>query len=94
MLEAARKALGARRSTLLTAVTVLTSLSAEDLQAGGHPRRMLQAAGEIGLLCEGRDRQLRGGIEADDHPAVLLPDPAFVLVAEPDVQREAAPQAP
>lgn len=35
MLEAARNALGAKHSTLLTAVTVLTSLSADDLHAVG-----------------------------------------------------------
>lgn len=35
MLEAARKSLGSSRSTLLTAVTVLTSLSAEDLKEVG-----------------------------------------------------------
>ncbi|MGV3592686.1 MAG: orotidine-5'-phosphate decarboxylase [Gammaproteobacteria bacterium] len=35
MLEAARNALGAKPSTLLTAVTVLTSLSADDLHAVG-----------------------------------------------------------
>ena len=56
MLEAARNALGANRSTLLTAVTVLTSLSADDLRAVGitstpeqQVLRLAQLSADCGL---------------------------------------------
>ncbi|HEY0962629.1 MAG TPA: orotidine-5'-phosphate decarboxylase [Pseudomonadales bacterium] len=65
MLEAARKALGSSRSTLLTAVTVLTSLTAEDLQAVGitstpeqQVLRLAQLTADCGLdgvVCSARE---------------------------------------
>lgn len=68
MLEAARAALGANRSTLLTAVTVLTSLSADDLQAIGvnatpeqqvlRLARLTAACGLDGVVCSAQEIDL------------------------------------
>jgi orotidine-5'-phosphate decarboxylase len=54
MLEAARKSLGSGTSTLLTAVTVLTSLSAEDLQEIGlnvTPEQQVLRLAKLALSC-------------------------------------------
>lgn len=68
MMEAARKVLGANSSTLLIAVTVLTSLAAEDLQAVGinaAPReqvlrlaKLTSDCGLDGVVCSAQEIDL------------------------------------
>lgn len=87
MLEAARKALGEKSSTLLIAVTVLTSLSAEDLQAVGidaTPEQQVLRLAQLTSDC-GLDGVVCSAQEIDPLRAKL---PSEFLLVTPGIRPE------
>src|SRR5690606_36173373 len=85
MMEAARKALGEKSSTLLIAVTVLTSLSADDLRAVGieaTPERQVLRLAQLTADC-GLDGVVCSAQEIDPLRATL---PREFLLVTPGIR--------